>query len=161
MTPAVHAAKKSRVPFYLHEYDHEPRAESYGDEAASKLGLDANRVFKTLIVALDTRELVVAVLPVSTQLDLKRLAKVLGTKKAAMADKQEVERTTGYVLGGVSPLGQKKRLRTILDASARGCETIYVSAGRRGLQIELAPDDLVSLTGGSFEAIGRRKVGGR
>lgn len=155
MTPAVHAAKTSGVSFHLHEYDHDPRAESYGEEAAVKLGLDAHRVFKTLVVALDTGELVVAVLPVSTQLDLKRLAKVLGAKKAAMAGKKEVERTTGYVLGGVSPIGQKKRLRTIMDASAKDCETLYVSAGRRGLQIELTPDDLVSLTRGTFEIIGR------
>jgi len=155
MTPAVRAAKQARVPFHLHEYDHDPRAESYGDEAAAKLGLDAARVFKTLVVALDTRELVVAVLPVSMQLDLKLFAKVLGTKKASMADKKGVERTTGYVLGGVSPIGQKKRLRTVIDASAKDHETVYVSAGRRGLQIELAPNDLASLTGGIFESIGR------
>ena len=155
MTPAVRAAKQARVPFHLHEYDHDPRAESYGDEAAAKLGLDAARVFKTLVVELDTKELVVAVLPVSMQLDLKLFAKVLGTKKASMADKKGVERTTGYVLGGVSPIGQKKRLRTVIDASAKDHETVYVSAGRRGLQIELAPNDLASLTGGIFESIGR------
>jgi len=154
MTPAVRTAKQARVPFHLHEYDHDPRAGSYGDEAAAKLGLDADRVFKTLVVALDTRELVVAVLPVSMQLDLKRFAKVLGTKKASMADKKGVERSTGYVLGGVSPIGQKKRLRTIIDASAKDHETVYVSAGRRGLQIELAPDDLASLTDGAFKGIG-------
>ena len=155
MTPAVQAAQEARISFRLHEYDHDPGADSYGDEAAAKLGVDPDRVFKTLVAASDDGRLAVAVLPVSAQLDLKRFAKVLGAKKAAMADKQQVERVTGYVLGGVSPLGQKKRLRTVIDDSAGRHDTLYVSAGRRGLQMELAPRDLAELTGAGFEAIGR------
>jgi Cys-tRNA(Pro)/Cys-tRNA(Cys) deacylase len=156
MTPAVQAAQKARIPFRLHEYEHDPAADSYGDEAAAKLGVEPDRVFKTLVAASDDGELAVAVLPVPARLDLKRLAKVLGAKKAAMADKKDVERATGYVLGGVSPLGRKKRLRTVIDASAARYDTLYVSAGKRGLQMELAPGDLAMLTGARFEAIGRR-----
>jgi Cys-tRNA(Pro)/Cys-tRNA(Cys) deacylase len=156
MTPAVHTAQQARIPFRLHEYDHDPGANSYGDEAAAKLGVDPDRVFKTLVAASDDGRLAVAVLPVSAQLDLKRFAKVLGAKKAAMADKPQVERATGYVLGGVSPLGQKKRLRTVIDASAAQHDTVYISAGKRGLQMELAPGDLAELTGARLEAIGRR-----
>jgi Cys-tRNA(Pro)/Cys-tRNA(Cys) deacylase len=155
MTPAVQAAQKAGIAFRLHEYEHDPGADSYGDEAAARLGLDPDRVFKTLVVARDNGDLAVAVLPVSARLELKRLAKVLGAKKASMADKKEVERATGYVLGGVSPLGQKKRLHTVIDASAGRHETLYVSAGRRGLQMELAPGDLARLTGAGFEPIGR------
>ena len=155
MTPAVQAAQKAGIPFRLHEYDHDPGADSYGDEAAAKLGVDPDRVFKTLVAAGDDGRLAVAVLPVSAQLDLKRFAKVLGARKAAMADKKDVERATGYVLGGVSPLGQKKRLPTVIDDSAGRHDTLYVSAGRRGLQMELAPRDLAALTGAGFEAIAR------
>jgi Cys-tRNA(Pro)/Cys-tRNA(Cys) deacylase len=154
MTPAILAARKAKIAHQVHEYAHDPTSESYGAEAAEKLGLAEDRVFKTLVVSVGTGELVVGVVPVSSMLNLKALAKILGAKKAAMAKPADVERVTGYVLGGVSPLGQKKRLKTIIDASARTFPTIYVSAGRRGLQIELDPEDLTRLTGGRFAEIG-------
>ena len=149
MTPAVTAAKKAGVHFVLHRYDHDPAAEAYGNEAAEKLGVAEARVFKTLIasVSLEHRDtLAVGIVPVSGLLDLKALAAALGGKKAAMADAAEAQRATGYVLGGISPLGQKRRLPTVLDRSAETFDTIYVSAGRRGLQIELAAADLARLT---------------
>ncbi len=155
MTPAISAAKKAKIDFQVHEYDHDPGATAYGEEAASKLGIDSHRVFKTLVIKVDNKDLSVAILPVSQQLDLKLAAKAFGAKKAAMADKKEVERITGYVLGGVSPLGQKKRLATVIHDSATAFDTIFVSAGRRGLQIELSPTDLCSLTQARFEPIGR------
>lgn len=155
MTPAINTAKKARIDFRIHEYEHDPGAESYGEEAAAKLGLSSDRVFKTLVVSVDGKNLCVAVLPVSCQLDLKRFAKALGAKKAAMADKKAVERVTGYVLGGVSPLGQKKRLRTVIDASATAFDTIFYSAGRRGLQIESSPADLRALTNGTLAPIAK------
>jgi Cys-tRNA(Pro)/Cys-tRNA(Cys) deacylase len=153
MTPAIKAAKKAKIDYRIHEYKHDPESESYGVEAAIKLGLDSNRIFKTLVVSTQMKGLAVAVVPVSHQLDLKCMAKALGVKKATMADKTDVERTTGYVLGGVSPLGQKKRLTTVVDASAKAFETLFVSAGRRGFQIELSPEDLCLLTKGRFEKI--------
>ncbi|SFM55460.1 Cys-tRNA(Pro) deacylase [Marinobacter pelagius] len=150
MTPGINVAKKARVPHRIHEYDHDPNSESYGTEAAEKTGADPARVFKTLVASVDNRELVVGVLPVTEMLSMKLIAKAAGGKKATMADKQEVQRATGYVLGGVSPLGQKRRLRTFIDQSARNFDTIYVSAGRRGLEIELAPEDLANLTSAQF-----------
>lgn len=150
MTPGINVAKKARVPHRIHEYDHDPNSESYGTEAAEKTGADPARVFKTLVASVDNRELVVGVLPVTAMLSMKLIARAAGGKKATMADKQEVQRATGYVLGGVSPLGQKRRLRTFIDQSARNFDTIYVSAGRRGLEIELAPQDLANLTAGQF-----------
>lgn len=153
MTPAVQMTKKSNVPFTLHEYTHDASSESYGLEAAEKLGVPAERVFKTLVVMLDNQQLAVGIVPVAAMLGLKPIAKALGVKKAVMADKALVERTTGYVLGGVSPLGQKKRLPTVVDSSAEAFATIYVSAGRRGLEIELKPQDLVALTQGRFQSI--------
>jgi len=155
MTPGINAAKKAKIEYRVHEYDHDPSAESYGGEAAEKLGIAEDRVFKTLVVSFGAKDLAVAVLPVSTMLNLKQMAKALGVKKAAMADAADVERSTGYVLGGVSPLGQKKRLKTVIDASAREFETIHVSAGRRGLEIELAPNELAKLTNAVFADIGR------
>ena len=155
MTPAIAAAKKARITFSIHEYTHDPAAESYGLEAAEKLGLDPARVFKTLVAAVGERDLAVAVVPVSRQLDLKLLARALGVKKAEMAAVKAVERATGYVVGGVSPLGQKKRLATVIDASAQAHQTLFVSAGRRGLEIELAPADLAALTGARFAAIAK------
>ncbi|WP_417547281.1 Cys-tRNA(Pro) deacylase [Marinobacter segnicrescens] len=153
MTPAVDLVRKEGIAHTLHEYAHDPKSESYGTEAAEKLGLDPDQVFKTLVAETDTGELVVAIVPVSGSLNLKQLAKAARAKKAAMADKQKVQRTTGYVLGGVSPLGQKKALRTVIDESARAFDSIHVSAGRRGLEIELAPADLADLTRASFAPI--------
>ena len=150
MTPGINTAKRAKVSHQIHEYQHDPQSESYGEEAAEKLGIPAEQVFKTLVVTIDGKELVVAVLPVSAMLSMKLVAKAAGGKKAVMADKKMVQNTTGYVLGGVSPLGQKKRLRTVIDDSARSFATIHVSAGRRGLEIELAPDDLLALTGGQY-----------
>ncbi|MCG7200394.1 Cys-tRNA(Pro) deacylase [Marinobacter pelagius] len=150
MTPGINVARKARVPHRIHEYDHDPASESYGTEAAEKTGADPARVFKTLVASVDNRELVVGVLPVTAMLSMKLIARAAGGKKATMADKQAVQRATGYVLGGVSPLGQKRRLTTFIDQSARNFDTIYVSAGRRGLEIELAPEDLARLTGADF-----------
>lgn len=150
MTPGILAAKRARVAFTVHEYEHDPAAESYGNEAVEKTGANPDQVFKTLVVALDNKDLAVAVVPVSAMLSLKLVARAAGAKKAAMADKQLVQRTTGYVLGGVSPLGQKKPLKTFIDQSAEGFETIFVSAGKRGLEIELAPADLARLTQARF-----------
>ena len=147
MTPAVVAAERAGIPFTLHEYEHDPKAESYGLEAAEKTGVDAARVFKTLVVAQDGA-LSVAIVPVAAQLDLRALG-----KRAALADRAAAERSTGYVLGGISPLGQRRRLPTLLDESALAFETIYVSAGRRGLEIELAPGDLVALTDAKVSAV--------
>jgi Cys-tRNA(Pro)/Cys-tRNA(Cys) deacylase len=153
MTPAIDAARKAKIAYRVHAYEHDPVSASYGLEAAEKLALPADRVFKTLVVSTDNSELVVGVLPVSGMLSLKLLAKAVGAKKAVMAAPSDVQRVTGYVLGGVSPLGQKKRLKTIIDASAGDFPTIYVSAGRRGLQIEISPQDLKKLTGGLFADI--------
>ncbi len=147
MTPAVVAAERAGIAFTLHSYEHDPKAPSYGLEAAEQLGVDADRVFKTLVVAQDGA-LSVAVLPVADQLDLRSLG-----KRAALADPVAAERATGYVLGGISPLGQRKRLPTVVDETAVLHETILVSAGRRGLEIELAPDDLVRLTGARLAAV--------
>lgn len=146
MTPAINAAKKFNIEHALHEYVHDPAAESFGLEAAEKLNVTEQRIFKTLVIALDNNELVVGIIPVGKKLSMKLIAKAMGEKKAAMADKLLVERATGYVLGGVSPLGQKKRLKTVIDSSALQYETIFVSAGRRGLEIELSPKDLIMLT---------------
>ena len=153
MTPAINEAKKQKIPFTVHQYSHNPDHSSYGLEAVEALDIEASRVFKTLVVQLDNKTLSVAVVPVSCQLNMKLFAKAAEVKKAAMADAAQVEKTTGYVLGGVSPLGQKKRLRTIIDASAGNHETIFVSGGKRGLEIELKPADLCRLTSGSFAAI--------
>lgn len=153
MTPGITAALKARIDHRVHEYSHDPSSESYGLEAAEKLGIEKERVFKTLVVSLDGRQFAVGVLPVSSMLSMKLIARACGAKKAAMAEQTEVERATGYVLGGVSPLGQKKRLKTIIDASAQHHATIYVSAGRRGLEIELSPNDLVRLVNGKLADI--------
>lgn len=153
MTPAIRALEKAKASFRVHEYAHDPAAESYGLEASEKLGVEAAQVFKTLVIMLDAKEFAVGVIPVSAMLSMKNIAKAAGAKKAAMADKQDVERISGYVLGGVSPLGQKKSLRTFIDISAQQQPTIYVSAGRRGLEVELVPDSLKNLTRGSFADI--------
>ncbi|WP_371807849.1 Cys-tRNA(Pro) deacylase [Marinobacterium sp. LSUCC0821] len=140
----------------MHEYQHEASEEGYGLEAARKLGLDPNAVFKTLLVAIDgdNKRLAVAVVPVSGTLDLKAMAKALKAKRVEMADKQSAQRSTGYLLGGISPLGQKRLLITVVDESAAHCETIYVSAGKRGLDMGLAASDLLLLTKGTLADIG-------
>lgn len=157
MTPAINSAKKAKIPYTVHQYVHDPAAGSYGKEAAEKLGLDEARVFKTLVVELDNGNLAVGIIPVSAMLGMKLMAKAAGAKRSAMADKAAVERATGYVLGGVSPLGQKKRLPTFIDSSATDFPTIFVSAGRRGLDIELKPADLAGLTSAKFAAIREEK----
>lgn len=145
-TPATVAATEAGVGFTTHAYTHDPAAPSYGEEAAEALGVPPERVLKTLVAEVDGA-LTIAVVPVSASLDLKALAAAVGGKRATMADPAAAERTTGYVRGGISPLGQRKRLPTVLDASATGHPTVCVSAGRRGLEIELAPGDLAELTG--------------
>ena len=154
MTPAVVAARRAKADFALHEYEHDPSAASYGLEAAEKLGVDPGRLFKTLVASVDGK-LAVAVVPVAGSLDLKALAEALGGKRAAMADVAEAERATGYVTGGISPLGQRRRLPTVVDASALRWESVYVSAGKRGLQISLAPAELVRLCGARTAEIAR------
>jgi Cys-tRNA(Pro)/Cys-tRNA(Cys) deacylase len=144
-TPAVQALQRAGVEHTLHSYEHDPRAESYGVEAAEVLGVDPARVFKTLLADADGR-LVVAVVPVSGRLDLKAVARAVGARKAFMADPAAAQRATGYVVGGISPLGQKRVHPTVVDVSALDHATVLVSAGRRGLDVELDPRDLVSLT---------------
>ena len=153
-TPATVALERAGVAFTVHAYDHDPRSASYGLEAADALGLDPGAVFKTLLAEVDG-ELVVAVVPVSGQLDLKALASVLGGKRAAMADPAVAERTTGYVVGGISPIGQRKRLRTVVDESATTRPAVYVSGGRRGVDLGLDPADLVRLLDAQVARIGR------
>jgi Cys-tRNA(Pro)/Cys-tRNA(Cys) deacylase len=148
-TPATRAARQARVAFEVHEYRHDPRAESYGREAATALGLDPARVFKTLIVDLDG-SLATCVVPVEAALDLRALG-----KRAAMADTSRAEKVTGYVAGGISPLGQRRALPTFVDDTALEHETVYVSAGRRGLEIELTPADLVTLTAAEVRPLRR------
>jgi Cys-tRNA(Pro)/Cys-tRNA(Cys) deacylase len=148
-TPATRAAKAAGITYTLHEYDHDPRAASYAGEAADVLGLDPRRVFKTLVVSVGD-DLAVAIVPAADQLDLKAVG-----KRAAMADMARAEKVTGYVAGGISPLGQRKRLPTFVDESAERHDTVFVSAGRRGLEIELAPADLVALTGADVRPLAR------
>ena len=148
-TPATAAVAKAKVEHRIHEYRHDPAAASYGLEAAEQLGVDPAGVFKTLVAAVDGR-LVVAVVAVAARLDLKALAAAAGGRKAVMAEAADAERATGYVVGGISPLGHRKRLPVFLDASMRDRATVMVSAGRRGLELELAPADLARLSGGTF-----------
>ena len=139
MTPATKLLKKQKAAFTVHEYTHDKNSESYGLEAVEKMGVACHLVFKTLVVALDNGELVVAILPVAEKLSMKLVAKTFSAKKAQMADKNDVLRSTGYVMGGVSPLGQKKRLKTVINDSAFECDNMFVSAGKRGLEVELSP----------------------
>jgi Cys-tRNA(Pro)/Cys-tRNA(Cys) deacylase len=148
-TPATTAARRAGVEHTVHEYEHDPKAASYGMEAAEALGLDPGRVFKTLVADLDGT-LTVCVVPVTGELDLRSLG-----KRARMADTAKAERTTGYVAGGISPLGQRRALPTLVDESALEHETVYVSAGRRGLEVELSPQDLVALTKADVRALRR------
>ena len=150
-TPAVVAAERAGIAFRLHEYEHDPRTPSYGREAVEKLGLAPERVFKTLVADVDGT-LMVAVLPVDAQLDLRALG-----KRARLAAAKDAERATGYVAGGISPLGQRRALPTVVDESALALETIHVSAGRRGLELELAPADLVELTSARTAAVASRR----
>lgn len=155
MTPALDLLKKHRAEHRVHSYEHDPKSASYGLEAAEKLGLDPQRVFKTLLASSEKGELLVAVVPVVGTLDLKALAQAAGVKKCEMADPASAQRATGYLVGGISPLGQKKRLRTFIDDSAQNFATIHVSAGRRGLEVELAAVVLAEHTQGKFAGIGR------
>lgn len=156
-TPATDALTLAEVAFTLHPYEHDPISTAYGDEAAAALGVDPLRIFKTLVVDVGSGRprLAVAVVPVAGQLDLKHFATAVGAKKAAMADKSLVARSTGYVLGGVSPLGQRTPLPTVIDETAQVWETIYVSAGKRGVQVELSPVDLARVAGANFADIAR------
>jgi Cys-tRNA(Pro)/Cys-tRNA(Cys) deacylase len=151
-TPAIRALDRAGAVYTLRPYTHDPRAAAYGPEAARELGVPEERVFKTLMADADGQP-VVAVVPVSGRLDLKALARALGARRAAMAEPAAAERATGYVVGGISPLGQKRPHPTVLDASALDHETVLVSAGRRGLDVELAAADLVALTSATVAAI--------
>ena len=153
-TPATVALTRAGVAFTAHAYEHDPRTAAYGLEAAEKLGIDPDRVFKTLLANVDGA-LAVGIVPVAQQLDLKALAQALGGKRAEMADPAVAERRTGYVVGGISPIGQKTALPTVLDESAILSETRIVSGGRRGLDLELAPDDLLAVTAGRYAPIAR------
>lgn len=153
-TPAFAALTRAGVPFTPHAYEHDPRASSFGAEAAAALGVDASRVFKTLMVELDGA-LVVGVVPVSGSLDLKAVASALGGKRAQMANPHAAQRATGYVLGGISPFGQRIQHRTVVDSSATQHPTVFVSAGRRGLEAEVDPHHLVSLTGAVVASVSR------
>jgi Cys-tRNA(Pro)/Cys-tRNA(Cys) deacylase len=153
MTPCIKLLKKTKIPYDLHQYEHDPACTSYGEEAAVKLGVAKERVFKTLVIQTDDGKLGVGVVPVAKKLSLKAMAKVMGAKKVQMADVKEVEKTTGYILGGVSPIGQKKRLFTAIDASALEFETIFVSAGKRGLEVELAPNEFQNILNAKFEKV--------
>jgi Cys-tRNA(Pro)/Cys-tRNA(Cys) deacylase len=157
MTPAIKATESAGVTVKVHEYQHDPGNTRYGLEAAEALGLDPARVFKTLLVrhSGDDRRLAVAVVAVTGQLDLKAMAAACGAKKVEMADPAQAERVTGYVVGGISPLGQKRGLPTVLDASVNDFATVFVSGGRRGLDIEIAPDDLARLCQASVAEIGK------
>lgn len=154
-TPATVALDAAGVAYAVRVYEHDPAAPSYGLEAAAALGVEPGRVFKTLMVETDGGGLAVAIVPVDRQLDLKAIAASLGAKKAAMADPRAAERVTGYVVGGISPIGQKKPLPTVLDDAAAGYETVLVSGGKRGLDLELAPEDLLSVTSGTLASIAR------
>lgn len=153
MTPAIELAKRQKIKHQIHQYEHDATATSFGLEAAEKLAVEPAKIFKTLVVETDKQQLAVGIVPVNTKLNLKKLAKALKTKKVVMASVAKVENSTGYLLGGVSPLGQKKALVTVLDESAEQFATIYTSAGRRGLEIELSPADLLNLTRGKLANI--------
>lgn len=155
MTPAINLLKQQCIAHRVLSYDHDPSATSYGLEAVDKLGLDPACVFKTLLAATEKGELLVAIVPVAGQLDLKALATAAGCKKCEMADREAAQRATGYLVGGISPLGQKKRLRMFVDNSATPLTDMHISAGRRGLEVVLAPADLVRLVSATVAPIGR------
>ncbi len=153
-TPALVTLTRSGIEHTVHAYEHDPRTASYGLEAAEALGVDPDQVFKTLLADLDGEQ-VVGIVPVTGSLDLKALATALGGKKAHMADPQRAQRATGYVLGGISPLGQKTRHRTVIDETAELWDTVFVSAGRRGLDVEVSPADLVSALDATVAPVAR------
>lgn len=146
MTPAIQALQRAKVPFTLHEYEHDPAADSFGDETAAKLGVPPARILKTLVAQTDDRKLVMGIVPVSGKLSLKALAAALKAKRAEMAEPARAEGATGYVVGGISPFGGRRALPVVLDRSAMDHATVFVSAGRRGMQLELSPADLARLT---------------
>ena len=143
MTPAIMQLDKLSLPYQIHQYQHDANCKSFGLEAAEKLNVEEEYVFKTLVVDVDNSYLAVAIIPVAKTLNLKNIAKTLKAKKVKMAEANKVQNSTGYVLGGVSPLGQKKRLKTLVDNSAKTLETVFVSGGKRGLEIEIPPEYLV------------------
>ncbi|GIU46407.1 Cys-tRNA(Pro)/Cys-tRNA(Cys) deacylase [Shewanella sairae] len=153
MTPAIDLLVKHKIAHQVHEYQHDPSCQAYGLEAAEKIGVAPELVFKTLVVKLDGKQLAVAIIPVAEKLSMKLIAKAIKAKKAVMAEAMEVQRSSGYVLGGVSPLGQKRQLITVIDQSAATLEKMFVSGGRRGLDIELAPDDIKLLLKAQFTPI--------
>ena len=153
MTPAVKALERAKISFELHEYAHDPRAESYGLQAAEALKIDPASVYKTLLAQLDSKELVVAIVPVSTSLNLKSLARAAHAKRAEMANPNDAQRSTGYVVGGISPFGQKKRLRSFVDDSVLALSHVHVSGGRRGLEIAITAAALIAATHATTAAI--------
>lgn len=156
MTPAIRLLQREQVPFSQHPYEHEDDNSSFGEEAAARLGVDPRRMFKTLVCKADAA-LVMVLVPVASRLDLKLLAKALGVKKADLADPGVAERTTGYVVGGITPLGGRKTLPVFIDETISAHDTIFLSAGRRGLQLELAPADLIRLTKATLAPLGEPK----
>jgi Cys-tRNA(Pro)/Cys-tRNA(Cys) deacylase len=155
-TPAIDALVRAGLDHRIHKVGHDPRVTAFGREAAEALGVEAGRVFKTLVCA-GPAGLAVAVVPVTGELDLKALAAALGEKVVSLADAAAAQRSSGYVLGGISPIGQKRPLPTVIDETAERWDTIFVSAGRRGLELELAPGDLLGVTGGRFAAIAKAR----